>query len=96
MTSDRLGEASAGVWARVEQARAVQRARFAGVTGTRGACLGMNADMGPTEVREYCKLDDAGKALTRAVMQQLQIDHLTRAFSVCVSTCASHRRDCSQ
>ncbi len=62
LTSDRLGEASTSVRARVEKARELQRKRFAGVTGTRGACLGANADMGPSEVREYYPLDDAGKA----------------------------------
>jgi magnesium chelatase family protein len=29
--------------------------------------------MGPAEVREYCTLDDAGKSLLRAAMQQLQM-----------------------
>ena len=34
--------------------------------------------MGPAEIREYCVLDDAGKGLLRAAMQQL---HLTaRAY----------------
>ncbi len=32
-----------------------------------------NADMGPAEIREYCSLDGAGKALLRAAMQQLHM-----------------------
>jgi magnesium chelatase family protein len=34
--------------------------------------------MGPTEVREFCRLDDSGKSLVRAAMQQLQMS--ARAF----------------
>jgi magnesium chelatase family protein len=51
----------------VERARAVQRRRFA---GTR---MSVNADMGPAELRKYCPIDDAGKALLKAAMQQLHL-----------------------
>jgi magnesium chelatase family protein len=37
-----------------------------------------NADMGPAQVREYCRLDDAGKSLVRSAMQQLGMS--ARAF----------------
>jgi magnesium chelatase family protein len=67
LSDDRLGEPSAAIRARVEGARERQRQRFA---GTR---LLTNADMGPGEVREYCQLDDAGKSLLRAAMQQLHM-----------------------
>jgi magnesium chelatase family protein len=67
LASDRLGEPSAEVRARVEGARARQRKRF---SGTPMAC---NADMGPAEVREHCEVDPAGKSLLRAAMQQLQM-----------------------
>ncbi len=76
LTSDRLGERSEAVRARVEGAREVQRARFAGsqggmvLTGRRLTC---NADMGPAEVRQFCDVDPAGKALLRAAMQQLHM-----------------------
>jgi len=56
----------------VEQAREVQRQRFAGTP------LSCNADMGPTEVREICQLDETGRGLVRAAMQQLQMS--ARAF----------------
>ena len=39
-------------------------------TGRRLTC---NADMGPAEVRLYCEVDPAGKALLRAAMQQLHM-----------------------
>ena len=29
--------------------------------------------MGPAEVRDYCTVDDAGRSLLRAAMQQLQM-----------------------
>jgi magnesium chelatase family protein len=29
--------------------------------------------MGPAEVRQYCAIDDAGKNLLRAAMQQMQM-----------------------
>jgi magnesium chelatase family protein len=40
--------------------------------------LSCNADMGPTEVRAVCQLDDTGRSLVRAAMQQLQMS--ARAF----------------
>lgn len=69
----RPGEPSAQIRARVEAARARQRARFQGSprSGAGGARVLTNADMGPVEVRRYCVLDDAGKSLLRAAMAQL-------------------------
>lgn len=72
LTDERLGEPSEKIQARVEKARERQRQRFA---GTKLLC---NGDMGPAEVREYCRLDEAGKQLVRAAMQQLQMS--ARAF----------------
>jgi magnesium chelatase family protein len=71
LSDDRLGEPSAAIRARVEAARQQQRKRFA---GTKLLC---NADMGPAEVREYCRIDEAGRGV-RAAMQQLQLS--ARAF----------------
>ena len=67
LSDDRLGEPSAAIRERVEAARERQRRRFA------GTALLTNADMGPAEVREYCPVDDAGRNLLRAAMQQLQM-----------------------
>ncbi len=72
LSGDRLGESSEIIRARVEQARAIQRKRFAG-TG-----LQANADMGPAEVREHCELEESGKQLIRAAMKQLNLS--ARAF----------------
>ena len=67
LSDDRLGESSAAIRSRVTAARERQHHRF------KGTALLTNADMGPAEVREYCPLDDAGRSLLRAAMQQLQM-----------------------
>jgi magnesium chelatase family protein len=67
LSDDRLGEPSDEVQSRVEAARERQRRRFD------GTALLSNADMGPSEVRTFCQIDDAGKSLLRAAMQQLQM-----------------------
>ncbi len=54
LSDDRLGEPSAVVRARVEAAREIQRRRF---EGTAMAC---NADMGPAEIRQFCRVDEGG------------------------------------
>ena len=57
----KAGESSARIKERVEQARARQRARFAGTD------VGCNAHMGQAELRAYCKLgDDATKMMQSA------------------------------
>jgi magnesium chelatase family protein len=65
LSSDRTGEPSEVVRARVAGARQRQQARFA------STALMNNADMDPAHIREYCEVDEAGKALMRAAMQQL-------------------------
>ena len=68
LTDNPLGESSERVRARVESAREKQRLRFVS-TG-----LACNADTRsePADVRKYCKLDEAGTALMRPAMSQLQ------------------------
>jgi len=50
----------------------VQRRRFEGTP------LTCNADMGPAEVRRICRLDETGRSLVKAAMQQLGMS--ARAF----------------
>ncbi len=80
LTEQRLGEPSEAARARVEATREKQRARFAS-TGSvsAGADIACNADMRPADVRKYCKLDEAGNALIRTAMAQLQLS--ARAFN---------------
>jgi magnesium chelatase family protein len=68
LSDDRLGEPSTAIRARVEVARERQQQRFAGLSGMR-----TNADMGPAEVRTHCQVDDPGRNLLRAAMQQLHM-----------------------
>ncbi|GIX47919.1 MAG: ATP-dependent protease [Candidatus Tectimicrobiota bacterium] len=56
------GEPSAAIRARVNAARARQRARF-------GGALPHNAAMGVREIRRYCKLDSAGEQLLAQAMR---------------------------
>jgi len=65
LTSSAQGETSASVRVRVEAARERQRGRFEGTS------LHTNADMGPAEVRRYCELEPAGRALIKSAMRQL-------------------------
>jgi magnesium chelatase family protein len=67
LADERLGEKSEKV-----QARDIQRRRF---KGTRLSC---NAEMTPSEVREFCKVEDAGQALLKSAMKQLHFS--ARAF----------------
>ncbi len=67
LTATTPGESSAAVRARVEAARARQRARFTGAT------VLTNADMGPGDVRTFCALDAAGEQLMRAASRQMHL-----------------------
>ncbi len=67
LSGDRMGESSAKIRDRVEAARDRQHMRFAETT------LQCNGDMGPGEVRKFCVIDDAGRGLLRAAMQQMQM-----------------------
>jgi magnesium chelatase family protein len=60
-----LGEPSAQIRQRVEQARHLQHERF------KGSKLFCNADMGPGEVRQFCDLNEAGRSLIKAAMRQM-------------------------
>ena len=67
LADDRLAEPSATIRLRVEAAREVQRQRF------RGTSLVCNSEMGPAEVRQFCKIDGAAQALLKAAMTQLSL-----------------------
>lgn len=67
LRGDRLGDSSAHIRERVISARERQAQRFA------GSAQLTNADMGPREVHRNCVLDQAGEALMKSAMQQLQM-----------------------
>ncbi len=78
LSDDWLGEPSAAIRARVEAARDSrwsQRARFEGnpdADECRYTCTARRRKCGPAEVRDHCRIDDAGKSLLKAAMRQLQ------------------------
>jgi magnesium chelatase family protein len=65
LSSDRLGEPSNLVRARVESARISQTDRL------KHSARSTNADMVPPEIREFCPLDSNCKSLLRSASQQL-------------------------
>ncbi len=64
------GESSTVIRARVAAARRVQAERFAPLN--RPHVL-VNGDMGPAEVQQFCELDETGKNLLRAAVQQMNL-----------------------
>jgi magnesium chelatase family protein len=67
LSSLQRSESSAGVRERVTAARERQRARFS----SNGSNMYSNAEMGPSEVRSYCELDDTGRRLMKSAMTQM-------------------------
>jgi magnesium chelatase family protein len=67
LTDPRPAKWSATTRERVQAARERQRERFAGTD------LAAKADMRPAKVRRFCELDEAGTALLRTAMAQLQL-----------------------
>ncbi|MCA9935326.1 MAG: YifB family Mg chelatase-like AAA ATPase, partial [Anaerolineales bacterium] len=72
LTAQQRGESSASIRARVEAAREQQASRFAETE------LFTNADMGPSEVREFCALDETSHRLMKSAMAQMGLS--ARAF----------------
>lgn len=68
LTDDRRGEPSSAIRERVEAARERQRHRFHG-----NARLQSNADMGASDIRNYCKPDPAGQQLLNTTLRQMQL-----------------------
>lgn len=72
LTANRRGETSRDIRARVEAARDRQAIRF------KDQDIYCNAEMGPSEVREYCPLDQTGSRLMKSAMAQMSLS--ARAF----------------
>ena len=67
LAANRAGEPSAAIRDRVTAARARQQRRFAGTTTP------TNSAMGPAAVHRFCQVDEAGHALLRAAMRQINL-----------------------
>jgi magnesium chelatase family protein len=72
LTDNRLGETSEKVQARVTAARSRQLKRF------QDTKLTSNAEMTPTEIREFCHVEDSAQSLLQVAMKQLYLS--ARAF----------------
>jgi magnesium chelatase family protein len=70
LSSDRVGESSETIRARIQSARDRQTARYANSDSKN---VVSNADMRVKEIREHCKLDDQSQSLMRSAMAQLQL-----------------------
>ncbi len=76
LSSDRLGESSDAIRRRVQSARDLQRQRFCSsstMSSIKSSNLFANADMRVAEIRQFCKLDEAGESLIRAAMGQMNL-----------------------
>lgn len=67
LRTDELGESSASIRARVEEARERQQARLKDTPFT------ANSEMKNKEIREHCKLDDTSVELMRQAVQHLHL-----------------------
>jgi len=67
LSDDRRGEPSEAIQARVEAARERQRRRLAPV-GKQS-----NSEMGPAEIRQFCRPDETGQNLLRHAMRQMAL-----------------------
>jgi len=72
LADDRLGEKSEKVQQRVKDARSIQHQRF------NSTILACNAEMTPTEVRDFCQAEESAQSLLKAAMKQLYLS--ARAF----------------
>jgi len=70
LSGDRLGESSDAIRLRVETARQRQRERFSTL---KSSGVTANSDMRVGEIRQFCRLDEAGEGLVRAAMGQMNL-----------------------
>jgi len=81
LSGDKVSETSEAIRARAQAAREIQKQRFGAqslpTSGMQSQetlhSVVCNADMRVGEIREFCKLDEAGQSLMRAAMSQLQL-----------------------
>ena len=73
LASDTLGELSANIRERVEEARNIQTERF------KNTNIHCNSEMRNAEIREFCKLDDQSIDLHRAAVTQMHLS--ARAYN---------------
>jgi magnesium chelatase family protein len=73
MAGEGTGEISETIRARVEEARQVQRSRFAGRNPDTSVGAGCNARMSPKDIKEHCRLDEECQELLKMAMTELNL-----------------------
>ncbi|SDS21858.1 YifB family Mg chelatase-like AAA ATPase [Christiangramia echinicola] len=68
LSEERKGESSIKIRERVTRAREIQTKRFEALEH-----INYNAQMGPRQILEFCKLDDASKNLLKTAMERLNL-----------------------
>jgi len=68
LSEERKGESSIKIRERVTRARELQTKRFESLEN-----IHYNAQMGPRQILEFCKLDDASKNLLKTAMERLNL-----------------------
>ncbi|MGA8853909.1 MAG: YifB family Mg chelatase-like AAA ATPase [Christiangramia sp.] len=68
LSDERRGESSIKIRERVTRARELQSLRFEEV-----GHIHYNAQMGPRQIRDFCKLDDSSKSLLKTAMERLNL-----------------------
>ncbi len=68
LSSERLGEPSSAIRARVEGSRRIQQGRMEHLPHVK-----CNADMGVAEIRQFCRIETESQMLLKAAAQQMQL-----------------------
>ena len=91
LSDERRGSRRRAIRGRVEAARARQSARFTNVKDGQGASLTTNADMGPTQVRDHCPVDETGRQLLGAASGDAADEPECAGVSSCAEAGADDR-----
>ena len=85
LSGNRLGESSESIRARVQAARDIQNKRFSSNGSSDIVC---NADMRVGEIRQFCKLQDEGVALSCVEASEFDAggDESNESLSACLSS----------
>jgi magnesium chelatase family protein len=75
LSGDRMGESSESIRARVQAARNIQLERFSNIESSN---IVANADMRVGEIRQFCRLQDEGGALSLSKCQSLMRSAMTQ------------------
>jgi magnesium chelatase family protein len=85
LSGDRVGETSEAIRARVQSARDLQNKRFSNNGSSEIVC---NADMRVGEIRQFCRLQEEGVALSRVEVSAFDAgsDDAVESIGACLSS----------